>query len=231
MKLNDLSHKNPAKTALKESFSVDFDPSKLTLSKTKEMMGKVKGLIREAKASPDFYRNQASPSYMKLIFMEQALRDHYAQIPKTTKIVVENEEVAKSQAILAAQDMVDTVQKMYEDINDMMVKELPALVSSIQSDIGVNESSEFNSKATEALSALNTALQTAKTELTNALGSVTGEGPVDFDSDDGLGDDSLEVDSVDDFDSEVDTDLDADIDLDLDFDEPEDVGPVGRAKR
>jgi len=227
MKLNELDQKQPAKKALKESFEIDLDVSKLDKNKTKVMLRKVSGLISEAKQSPDFYKNQTSPTYMKLVFMEQALKDHYTNLP-TTRIVVENEEVAKSQVILAAQDMVDTVQKMLENINDMMVKELPALVSSIQSDIGVNESQEFNSAANEALEAINVALHSSKSSLEGALGIITGQAAPAFDAEP---DASVPSDLGSETDiSDTDLDFDVGDDLDLEMDEPE-IGPVGRAKR
>ena len=175
MKLNDLDRKNSAIKALKEHFDINFDTSKLDRAKTRDMLTKVRSLVREAKAQPDFYMNQATPSYMKLVFMEQALSRHFASL-KPVRIVVENEEVEKSQVILAAQDMVDAVQKMIEEVNDMLVKELPALVDSIQSEIGVNESGQFQQAASEALTSLNQTLSQSKTGLQTALNSVTGQG-------------------------------------------------------
>lgn len=234
MKLNDLEHKNYAKEALKESFEMSFDVSSLDRTNTKTMLNKVTGLIKEAKQSSDFYQNQTSSSYMKLVFMEQALSAHYKDLLNAPKprIVVENEEVEKSQVILAAQDMIDTVQKMYEDVNDMMVKELPALVSSIQSEIGANESTEFNTQAGGALQSLNDALSSAKTALQGALGTITGQGGMDsFAATDTTGTEK----PVDDFGNEEVADDMADVgaDLDLDLEEPEiaPVGGVGRAKR
>lgn len=229
MKLNELDYKNHASKALKENFDVDFNVNSLNKNKTKTMLSKVNNLIKEAKQSSDFYKNQTSPSYMKLVFMEQALRSHYTDLMSrpTPRIVIENEEVAKSQSILAAQDMIDTVQKMLEDINDMMVKELPALVSSIQTDIGANESQEFNSQANEALESINQTLISSKATLEGALGTITGQvGPAFDQSDDIDVSADVEVDDMADDDFGID---DVEDDLDLDVEEP--TGPVGRAKR
>lgn len=178
MRLNDLDKKNVASKALKESFAVEFDVSNLDKSKTLSMLKKVTGLINESRKSPNFQNSEKSPSYMKMLFMEQALRQHLPNA-KAPRIIYENEEVEKSQVILAAQDMIDTVQKMYEDINDMLVKELPALVDSIQSEIGVNESDSFNQAASSALTTLNSTLQETQTALKSALGGLTGQGAVD----------------------------------------------------
>jgi len=229
MKLNELDHKNYAKEALKENFEMSFNIAVLDRTNTKTMLNKVTNLIKEAKQSNDFYKNQTSSSYMKLVFMEQALSSHYKDLmnaPKP-KIVFENEEVEKSQVILAAQDMIDTVQKMYEDINDMMVKELPALVSSIQSEIGANESIEFNTQAGDALKALNDALLNSKNSLQSALGTITGQGGMDSFATNDLGMDQVEP--TDDFGMD---DIETDV-TDIDIEEPElpAVGGVGRAKR
>lgn len=181
MKLTDLDKNNVAAKALRENFALNFDISGLDRSKTLTMLKKVKGLIAESRQSPSQHKSETNPSYMKMLFMEQALSDHLKVAP-SPRIVFENEEVDKSQVILAAQDMIDSVQKMYEDVNDMLVKELPALVDSIQSEIGVNESDAFNTTATEALGALNAALQEAQTGLRGALGGLTGQAGAGFDA-------------------------------------------------
>jgi len=175
MRLNDLDNTNTALKALKANFDLNFNTSNLTRAQTKTMLEKVYGLIKEAKANPNFYKNEANPSYMKLVFMAQALTEHYTNT-KTAKIIVENEEVEKSQVILAAQDMLDSIQKMIEEVNDMLVKELPALADSIQSEIGVEQSGSFNQTASTALTTLNQTLSQTKTEMKNAMNTLTGVG-------------------------------------------------------
>jgi hypothetical protein len=195
MKLNDLDNKNVAAKALKENFSFGVDVSVLDRAKARTMLNKVTNLLRESKKAPNFYETQNSPAYLKALFMEQALTQHLRTI-KTPRIVLENEEVEKSQVILAAQDMVDSVQKMYETVNDMLVKELPALVDSIQSEIGVNESTQFNSEVSGSLSALNTALLETKNALQTALNGITGQADASFDPDLSGAEDAMDVDAA-----------------------------------
>lgn len=239
MKLTDLDNKKHAETALKENFELDFDVSALNKSKTATMLKKVNSLIAEAKSESGFYENQTKPAYMKLVFMEQALNKHYRKLslkpsPRVvveSEVINENEEVEKSQVILAAQDMVDQVQKMYENINDMMVKELPALVDSIQSEIGVNESSQFKEQAGETLTTLNNSLQEARASLEEALGTITGEPMApsdDFGSEEELpaaGEEELDIDT------EVDTEVDTEELPAPDQDDEPLPGVVGREKR
>ena len=229
MNLNELDNKNVAKKALKESFGYHFDPSNLNRLQTSQMLQKVRGLINESRRSPDYHKNQRNPTHMKLVFVEQSLSAHLKNAPRP-RIVFENEEVEKSQVILAAQDMVDSVQKMVEEVSDMLVKELPALVDSIDSEIGVNESDQFNQQASEALSSLNTALQQTQATLKSALGTITGQGGQEF----GGELPGAEADAVDGM-----MDMDADVDSDLGAEAPppppegsDDLsGNVGRLKR
>jgi len=178
MRLNDLETKNYASTALKQNFEFNFDVSNLDKIKTQTMLNRVHGLIKESRQAS----NQHSPAYMKLVFMEQALSSHFAQLLRrpSPRIVFENEEVEKSQVVLAAQDLVDSVRKMIEQVSDMLVKELPALSDSIQSEIGVNESEQFTGQANEALTSLQAALTQSEQGLKSALNSITGQGGADF---------------------------------------------------
>lgn len=175
MKLNELGPTKTAVKALKENFDYSFDPKNLDRVQTTTMLTKVNKLIKEAKMHPDFYTNQRDAAYMKLVFMSQALAEHYKTL-KPARIVVENQEVEKSEVILAAQDMIDSIQKMIEEVNDMLVKELPALTDSIQSEIGPNESATFNQAASEALTSLNQCLSQSKQTLQGAMNSMTGQG-------------------------------------------------------
>lgn len=87
-------------------------------------------------------------------------------------------EVQQAQVVLAAQDMVDKLQDMIEDSTEMQFKELPALVDSIKNQIGQEQAAQFNNDAQAALSGLVQNLQASKQQLEQALGVVTGQGPV-----------------------------------------------------
>ena len=238
MKLNELNNNRRSYSArvLKEQYEMPFNVDNMSMSSTRTMLTKVRGLMNETKQTPDYHNSQSSSSYMKLVFMEQALADHYNELRSQpqSRIVTENEEVEKSQVVLAAQDMVDQVQKMLEDVGQMQVKELPALVSSIESEIGVNESQTYNDQVSGQLDTLSASLKEASTALKNALNGLTGQA-VDaaFDAGADLG-----------ADAGMDAGLDAGMDADMDMgDEESEIpapteepdmppsGGVGRAKR
>lgn len=177
MQLTDFDKKKHATKALAENYRLSFDPNKLNKVETLRMLKKVRSLVSEAKQAKDFYQNQNSQPYMKLVFMEQALSDHYKNLAKksSARIVFENEEVEKSQVVLAAQDMCDTIQKMLEEIGEMQVKELPALVDSIESEIGVNEAQRYDEMVSEQLNTLSEQLKTSFTQFKQARDMITGQ--------------------------------------------------------
>ena len=84
-------------------------------------------------------------------------------------------EVQQAQVVLAAQDMVDKMQKMIEDTTSLQFKELPALVDSIKNQVGVEQAAQFNNDATAALAGLVQNLQNSKLQMEQALGVVTGQ--------------------------------------------------------
>ena len=96
---------------------------------------------------------------------------------KSGRYLTENE-VQQAQVVLAAQDMVDRMQSMLEDITSMQFKDLPALSSSIQTTIGTNEAQAFNDAAGQSLAVLVDAIQASKVEMEAAQGTLTGVEPV-----------------------------------------------------
>jgi hypothetical protein len=242
MKLTDLDNK-PAVTAsraLAQNYEVPFNVDRMGMVNTVSMLNKVRGLMRESRESRDFYQAQSTPGYMKLVFMEQALSHHYQALKSQprSRIIYENEEVEKSQVVLAAQDMVDSTQKMLEEVSDMLVKELPALTTSINNEMGQESGQAFNQSVTEALTQLQAAITAARGGLQGALGGITGQGGGNAfggGADDmEMGADDMEA-GMDDMEAGMD-DMDAgmdDMDDGVSAEEPESepVSGVGRGRR
>lgn len=180
MQLSDLelTPKRQAIKTLKENFGTSFNTSKLSLNICQKMLGKVSGLIKEAKSKPSYHLSHNDPSYLKLVVMEQALWDRYAQLGgrrKTEVIITEAENVAQAQTMLAAKDLVDSIQKMIQASSDLLVKSLPVVTDAVRSQIGANESREFNDEATDILRGLVDALMDAKSKMQTANDKLAGE--------------------------------------------------------
>lgn len=138
-------------------------------------------------------------------------------------------ELQQAQVVLAAQDMVDRVQKMMEDISEMQFKDLPALVASIKNDLGTEQATQFQSAASAALNTLLQSVQGSKTELESAQGVLTGQEPVVPGADAGV-DASADIMPAADGGEELDLDLDANLPAD-DEDEEEAGVDLGRERR
>jgi hypothetical protein len=116
-----------------------------------------------------------SPEEQKMIndtataMTENRLRRAYRMLKES--------EVQQAQVVLAAQDMVDKMQSMLEDVSSLQFKELPALVDSIKNQVGIDQATQFNTDASAALTGLMQNLQGAKQQLDAALGVVTGAAP------------------------------------------------------
>lgn len=236
MKLTDFEKKpiENAQRALKEHFGKTLDVSKLSYVQVRDMLTRVRTLMSESKTSQNHYQSEANPAYLKLVFMEQALSARFGALSASRpRIVVENEEVEKSQVVLAAQDLVDSIQKMLEDVGQMQVKELPALVDSIESEIGVTEAQSYNEQVSAQLDTLSGALKEAFTALKAARDTITGQGGdmagLGMDSD--MGAELPADDEFADVDASAELPDGSDVEVDADIEEPEELGDVGRAKR
>lgn len=144
------------------------------------------------------------------------------------KRIVKESELQQAQVVLAAQDMVDRVQKMMEDISEMQFKDLPALVNSIKNDMGTDQATQFQASASQALTTLLQSCQTGKTELETAQGVLTGQAPV-VPGQDGLpgatpADPLAATDPLAGDDTDADLDVDANLDIDADEEGAEDLG-------
>lgn len=180
MNLNELHESKKTKIvkrALREHYDMHVDFDKLNVTQSMNALSKVRGLINEARKSKTLHESHQNSAYLKLVMMEQALSEHLSTLRKNGgRIIVENEEVQKSQVILAAQDMVDSIQKMLEQVSKMNVEELPAVVNGVQNEFGMSQGESFNQTVSTSLSTLQQALTTARTELTGAVNGITGQG-------------------------------------------------------
>ena len=148
-----------------------------------------------------------------------------------TRRLKEASEIQQAQVVLAAQDMVDQVQKMIEQVSAMQFKDLPALVDSIRNDLGMDQAQQFNNDCTAALQGLIQGLQGSKTQLETAQGVLTGQAPVVPGQDAGAaGAATLPAGDVSGTDTGETPDLSLDANLDVDAEEPP-ARALGRERR
>ena len=299
MKLQELAA-SPTKQAAKvfESyFGGRIRLNTISRRQTRDLLGRVRGLVQEHRKTPEFHKSETNPTYLKLIMLEQVLTKKMHEdvmpmagvIPTTTTsnpaqaqqerkkaladqitaitkqieemnkqkaalqqamnnpsaVAMENRkhnrlyrrlqesEIQQAQVVLAAQDMVDRVQKMLEDVTSMQFKDLPALADQVKNEVGVEQSVQFNTDANAALGGLVQNLQASKLQLEQALGVVTGQGGAVPPAMDALGGAGLPDDGQMDapeMDAEMPADdLEADLDIDANMKTP--PAALGRGRR
>jgi hypothetical protein len=121
---------------------------------------------------------QLTPDEQKMV-AGAAMMQAESRLRREYRILKESE-IQQAQVVLAAQDLVDKMQDMVEEVSELQFKDLPALVESIKNQVGVDQAMQFNTDATGALAGLLQNLQGAKQQLEAALGVVTGTGGPDM---------------------------------------------------
>jgi hypothetical protein len=235
MKLHELDARKPTERIAKTLGAQLGSPvnfSRLGESRSRHMLTKVQGLLKEYRSSVSRHYSERNPDYMRLVMLEQALLQTLAEempsqssaaattasniastvtdpkakavmdkvkrgqaltpeeqktmntiaLAKETKkpkrMVHEQSEIQQAQVVLAAQDMIDRVQKMMEEISEMQFKDLPALTNSIKNELGTEQASSFQASSAAALTELLASVQAGKTALESAQGVLTGQAPV-----------------------------------------------------
>ena len=181
MILNDITTIAPKKQVRKvfeQYFNSTLPIEQMNKWQTRRLLARVRGVLAEHRAKPEFHKSERDPAYLKMIMVEQALADHLKSGAVRSPRYVTESEVQQAQVVLAAKDMVDSLQKMIEDVSEMQFKELPALVDSIRNQVGTTEADQFNQAATAALSGLVQNLQGGKQQLEQAQSAITGQGPI-----------------------------------------------------
>lgn len=204
--------------------AVQQDATKMaaaTIATTKDP--RVKAALTKASKgqnlTPDEQKLVAGAALMKTESRTQAYRR-----------ALQESEVQQAQVVLAAQDMVDNIQGILEDVTEMQYKELPALVDGIRNQVGIEQANQFNTDATTALTTLVQNLQTSKQQLETALGVVTGQAQPTPALDAAMGAEMPDMSAA--IGDEPEADLEVDADLEVEPDEPAGArSALGRSRR
>lgn len=108
--------------------------------------------------------------------LEKFAKTKHKGLPKHVgESILAEDEVTQAQSVMAAKDMVDSIQGMLEDVSKMMNEQLPPLTDSIRGSIGSAQADAFQSSTSATLNTLLSAVQQARTSMDSAVRSMTGE--------------------------------------------------------
>jgi hypothetical protein len=92
-------------------------------------------------------------------------------------------EIEQARVTMAARDLADSVQDIVEKISDMQNEKLPALVSAMKDQIGMDQANQFNETTKATLQQLLDSANGARDALDNASRGVYGAEPMDTGAD------------------------------------------------
>lgn len=175
MKLSEMNTKPTAKKLNKvvESrfgYALDFD--KLTFKKAYKIASGLTESINKIKRTHGAEAVEQNASYMEMMMVRESI--HRWMQENRTQYIAESE-MAKSEAILAAKDMVDSVQDMLEKISRMQSEQMPALLDTIRDQIGSEQAESFKQQMTPLLGELMNQLTTARETADSASRGLAGE--------------------------------------------------------
>ena len=181
MYLNDLSSATHSvsklNNVLEKTFGHSVDLAGMTTESLGRMWTATKTKMEAIKESDMTYWE--NPQYNKLNLIQHQLSTYLNEVapartdgkPMKKKIKeskLMEDELASAEVLLAAQELVDKLQKMVEDIAQMQVQELMPIVDAMKNEVGFDVAEQYNAAADAALAALLAQSKTAKEELENA---------------------------------------------------------------
>ena len=175
MKLTEMRAK-PTSTKLNKvmesrfGFAVDYNS--LTLPKAYKLAKGITESLDAIKHSHGAHRAEQNPKYMEMFMVRESL--HRWMVENETRFIAESE-MAKSEAILAAKDMVDSIQDMLEKISKMQNEQLPALLDTIRDQIGTDKAEGFKATVSPLLGDLASTLQQGRESADTAARALAGE--------------------------------------------------------
>lgn len=175
MKLTEMNSKPSAAKLNKvvESrfgYALDFD--KLTFKKAYKIASGLSESIDKIKRTHGAQAVEKNSTYMEMLMVRESI--HRWMQENRTQYIAESE-LAKSEAILAAKDIVDSVQDMLEKISKMQSEQMPALLDTIRDQIGAEQAEAFKSSMTPLLGDLMTQLTSARETADTASRQLAGE--------------------------------------------------------
>lgn len=175
MRLSEMNNRTNVKKinkVMESRFGFKIDYDNLTFPKAYELARGLTEGLETIKRSHGAHTAEKNPRYMEMYMVRESL--HRWMVENEQQLINESE-MAKSEAILAAKDMVDSIQDMLEKVGKMQNEQLPALLDTIRDQIGTDKAEGFKSTVSPLLNDLATSLQQGRENADMAARALTGE--------------------------------------------------------
>lgn len=177
----NLSDINPRQTSqsmnnlMQSRFGFELDFDRLPYDKAQQLSRLISENIARIRKSYGVHTAERNPRYMELLMVHESL-NRWMQENR----ILNESEMGKSEAILAAKDMVDSIQDMVEKVSRMQVEQLPALIDTIRDQIGMSEADQFKQVMGDLLENVSQSLGQARETADNSARTLAGEGGQDL---------------------------------------------------
>ena len=173
MKLAEMSTKSTRKiNKVMESrfgFTINFDA--MTVEKAEKLSETIAANLNKIRHSTAVHTAQTNPRYMELLTVQEGLTTWLEQ----NRTQLNEGEVGNAEVLLAAKDMVDSVQDAIEKVGKMQNEQLPQLLDSIRDQIGSEQAEAFKNAVGTTLDTLMQNLQSAREGVDNGVRVLSGE--------------------------------------------------------
>ena len=188
MYLNDLNsaqhNVKKLNRILADTFKHEVDLSEMSTDSLNRMLSTTNAKMIAIKESDLKYWE--NPQYNKLGLIAHQIKTYLSEIAparadgkrmKTKESVVMEDDLEQAEVMLAAQELVDELQGMVEDVAEMQVQKLMPIVDAMKEQVGFEQAEAYNNAADGALAQLLDAMKTAKGAVENATLTARGEAP------------------------------------------------------
>ncbi len=175
MRLTEMGTKPSAKKinkVMENRFGISIDYNNLDFPKAYKLAQGLTESLNQVKKSHGVHVAEKNPKYMELLMVREGL--HRWMVENKNQLIQESE-MGKSQAILAAKDMVDSIQDMLEDVSKMQNEQMPALIDTIRDQMGMEQADQFKNAVGTLLANMVDQLGSAREQADQAARALAGE--------------------------------------------------------
>lgn len=175
MRLTEMGVKPTSKKinkVMESRFGVKIDYANLNFPKAYVLARELTESLDQIKRSHGVHVAEKNSKYMQLLMVREGL--HRWMVENKQQLVMESE-MGKSQAILAAKDMVDSIQDMLEEVSKMQNEQMPALLDTIRDQIGMEQADAFKGAVEPLLANMVQQLSSARSTADDAARALAGE--------------------------------------------------------
>jgi hypothetical protein len=143
----------------------------LSIAKAQRLGETISLNLNKIRHSADFHRAETNPRYMELLTVQEGLNTWLTEQHQQ----LNEGDVGNAEVLLAAKDMVDSVQDTIEKVGKMQNEQLPQLLDSIRDQIGSEQADAFKNAVGATLDQLMQNLQSAREGVDTGVRVLSGE--------------------------------------------------------